>query len=82
MADPGELLAKLDDAIAAAPTGWRHRRHPTLVVAAPRILGENGKPIAEVDGTWYAYTRTQCERLRQVILDAARADYQASVEQP
>lgn len=71
---PHELLAVLDDAIAAAPRG---RRAIALELHAPggNVLGVQGKFLGHTEqGPCYGFTRRQCEAIRRVILDAAAAD--------
>lgn len=70
---PAQMLGILDDAIANAP-----RRGTALSLCVPggTLLGIKGKPDGpdQYGRPTYGFTRRQCEHLRQIILDAARAD--------
>lgn len=72
---PEEMLAVLDDAIAATPRA----RAIALELTAPEVLGQRGRRLRTGGG--YGYTRRQCTEIRSVILAAAREDLDAARRQ-
>lgn len=69
---PHQMLVALDAAIAATPK----RRHIAISLRVPELWGQRGRPdgLDDEGVPVYGYTRRQCERLRDVIRDAVRAD--------
>lgn len=77
---PAEMVAVLDDAIAAAP---RKRRAIALELRAPGGRVVVGVPPVTIVGKFlghdeggpvFGFTRRQCEEIRAVILGAAAED--------
>jgi hypothetical protein len=70
---PGEMLEALDAAIADTPR-WRPRKIALELLHTRTVLGERGQIIDDPDEPRYGFTRAQCQRMREHLLAAARAD--------
>ena len=70
MAQPGEMLERLEHAIA---TPWWRRT--AMAINVPTLLGEKGRPLPPDEfGPQYGYTRAQCKRMKALIVAALRAN--------
>jgi hypothetical protein len=69
-----QLLTVLDGAIGGASRRWRDRDVPILRLTGPTVLGQTGREIRDDGTVEYGYNLSQCEAMREAILEAAAAD--------
>lgn len=77
---PGEMLALLDESLARARSKRIRRNGPCVTLRGKAtVLGQEGAWIGEDNlGAVYVFSVRQCQRMREVILDAAREDARAA----
>lgn len=74
MATPGEMVERLEHAIAAKPG----RQRCVMEIGVPTLLGESGRYLGHDEhGPLYGYRRRQCKRMLLVIRRAVLADMAA-----
>lgn len=70
---PHQMLGMLDDVIAVAKQQGKRGRDLVLdLTGSPTVLNQTGVP-SESPGE-YRFTLRQCQRMRKIILSAARGD--------
>lgn len=78
--EPAEMLDVLDVALAKAKAKRLRKGKPALILwGRATVLGQTGTWVGEEDGVnAFSYSVRQCVAMREVILEAARADARAA----